>query len=203
MTPCTVQAKHRAVKLIGFPLMANLQSDVLTDKTCYENAARFIANTTFEELPSNPLSVIKKMTDLLADDDGDLKANFREKNFHIDEVMQEYQDEHADADPVSEENQPAKAKEENILNFLYSRNHDLQETRIDHGSEVTVFGTYVAAKQAVNIGSGLKNLQHSIQPGKIDAVIGKNFTKAIIATVIFAAISGFAHYYVAKLIGLI
>ena len=207
MSPCAVQTRRRAVKIVGFPLLANMHPKSQTDESCYRNAAKFILNTKFEEISGNPMAIIKRMSEILADDDGDVRANFKEKRFTLDTDMTVLEDFESDETtinpPVNTENlSPEAAKEEELYRVLLDHAYDLNETRIDQGEEVTVFGTYKAAKQAVDIGSGLKNLQHTIQPGKIEAVIYKNMVKSLILSAVFGAITFFAHKYVAQLIGL-
>jgi hypothetical protein len=201
MTPCAVQTKRRSVKLVGFPLMANMTPEILSDETCYQNAARYILNTKFEELPANPIAIIKKLGELLADEDGDLKADFKDKKFYLDQAFDEEWEnedkpEGAEIVPVD----PA-ARQENVYKALIGDSYDLEENTIEQGQEVTVFGTYRANRQAIDIGSGLKNLQHTIQKGKLEEVIFKNLRKSIIFTIIFGGICIYSHIYVARLVG--
>ncbi len=192
MTPCIIQTSRRSVRIIGFPIFANIHPQIFSDESHYRNAVKYILSNKFEEMPANPLKILSQLNEILADDDGDLKANFRNKNFDLD-ILNESDD--------GENTASTSEIEESLYQTLISKPYDLEETCVENTAQVTIFGTYRAAKQAVDIGSGLKNIQHAIHLGKIEDVIRKNLIKSFIFTLIFGGISAAAHFYVAKLLG--
>lgn len=200
MTPCTVQTRRGAVKLVGFPLLATTLPDRLEEESHFRNAAHYLAGANFEAKGSNPLKIIKQLNEALKDDDGDVNVNTKDDDAFslVPEQTEEFKETIHDTQSLMQlPSQDRTAEEQHIYEQLTTRGYWLEETIIPQGAEVSVFGTYRANRQAIDIGSGMQNLQHAIRLGELNQVIAKNFRNAFIGTVIFAAITFYSHLYVA------
>ena len=179
MTPCNVSTQRGQVRLLGFPLLSNMISSQPASGESYKKAAEFIASTEFKEMPGNPISAIREFVKVLKDDDGDVIVNYK-KPGALDSK-----------DP------------EEILKELEVGSYILEEKVVPQGAEVTVFGTYNKLKQALDIGSGFSNLDHTLELDKIENVVRRNYTHSILGSLFFGGITAAGHYYVAYSLGLL
>jgi hypothetical protein len=202
MAPCIVQGMLGSVSLVGFPLTVNIPQETFGDDQAYRRAANYLATASVVEKSSNPMTAIKQLNQVLADDDGQLRADFCNagETAHITEKDLPL---NAPAQTESQElNEQPPTPADEIFNNLRNASNILSERALKNGTEVTVFGTYRAQKQALDIGSGLTNLSHTIQLGSLSANTSKNIRKAVIASIVWALIVGAGNYFVLKSIGI-
>lgn len=178
MTPCAIFTKRGQIRLVGFPLLDQTTEQVCYEDECYERAANYCATTQFKELGKSPLTILKELTQVLTDDDGDINEHFRSKDSFLS----------GGPDALREQ--------------FGAGSYELTEKVIPQGATITVFGTYNARKQAIDIGSGLSKLDHSLALASMSQVISRSFRASIIGTLIFGAITAAGHYFVLKTLGL-
>ncbi len=206
MAPCAVHTSRGPVRLVGFPLIPQTSHERIENPADLGRAGKYLATTQFKERTKNPLALLKELNEILADDDGDLKADFRNPGAFPTELEDDYDDDlDESAKPpiasVAERPDELNARANLISARLSDESYTLTETLIPNGAELTVFGTYLAGRKVINIGSGLKNLKHQIHLGAIDSVLAKQFRRAIVWTLLFGTASLAAHWYVGKLLG--
>ena len=207
MAPCTVQSMRGSVKLVGFPLMTRIAQETFSEDDSYRRAAEYLSKAILVTKSSNPIAAIKQLNQVLTDSDGDVKADFCSAGAKAHEVSTDVQELRNDRDDsfagedLEKKKLPASSMDEIFYNLKYS-GLVLYENAIKNGTEVTVFGTYRAQQQALDIGSGLTNLSHSIQLGSLTSVTTKNLGKVVLSSIIWAAIVAAGNWYVLKLIGI-
>lgn len=186
MTPSTITSTQGAVKIVGFPMLAEISSSTYIDDTACKRAGEYFAQCTFKEKSSNPITLISQLNEVLSDDDGIVKVDFADKkaSIHID--------------PMEDGSTAA----EGIANRLMDSGYSLEETIIEVGAEVTACGTYRQSKQAVDIGSGLKNISHSLKIGSAAQTTGGLLKQSVITLIIISAIFVGANWLVLPQIGI-
>ncbi|MBX7136432.1 MAG: hypothetical protein K1X83_00510 [Oligoflexia bacterium] len=190
MTPCTVQSSRGQMKMVGFPLLSESYSEHFEEEAHYARAAKYLLTTAFKPRGKNPLTLLKELNEILTDDDGDVRAEFKAS----DSIISAEEDLDAGA---------ALNRETALAQDLKDRECWLEEKIIAQGAEVTVFGSYLAKKQAINIGGGMQHLSHQIHLGKLEVVLGKQLRKSVIGSVVWLAIFGAVNWYLAKELGLL
>lgn len=233
MTPCSIHARDGHVRLIGFPLLAQIGDRTFDDPTSYQHAARYLLNTQFSDKPKNPFELLKRIGEILADDDGDVKADMKEASISIEELSfgatdgdllaGPDEDDGADDDDTLDRggddtgaliemrvgqqriSGPSIAgltdNERRLAESLEAAGYRLVERAIEEGDVVTAFGTFRGNKQALDVGSGMSNLNHQLHLGPASSVIGKQIAKTLIALVISTTIFVGAHGALAVSIG--
>ena len=210
MTPCQIHTQRGAMRLVGFPLLHKIKAqDFSSDMAAaYRRAADFLFSTEFTPRAAGVMKAIAELNSVLNDEDGEIKANFWDPkgtdyvtNFDqldadIESVVQK--------DPASDVESLARTKlpVQKIAEQLSAAGCGLEEQLIPDGAEVTVIGTYLAAKSQINIGSGLKNLEHQIQLGKLSEVLGKNFRAAVLSLLFWGGVWAAANCYFLQAIGI-
>jgi hypothetical protein len=178
MTPCSILSSNGSVRLIGFPLLTEISEDTFNDVESYQRAGQYLSKCKFEEKSSNMVKFISRLNSVLTDDDGEVKVDFIDKR-----ISQNYSD--IQSDNVGHE----------ISQQLESSLHNLTETIIANGVEVTASGTYVQSKQAINIGSGLSNLNHSLKLGNVDKSTRSMLISSTIVFIILSCIFAGSNFY--------
>ncbi len=91
MVPCAIDSTRGAIRLFGFPLLEGFPKVSLDGDEARRNAASFLAETTFTEMKGfHPGVIYKEIKDLLTDDDGEVRKDWRmtddrdlsDKNLH-------------------------------------------------------------------------------------------------------------------------
>ena len=230
MTPCTVQTKRGALRLVGFPLLAQVSAEVCTNDDAYLRAANYLQTCQFQEQSANPLKALAALNEVLADDDGDLRIDFRASRaslpeFSLDqaaategaesETLEDEDDrEEREADQarfgaaanevISGINQASiDPRDQQLAAALASRGYSLKETVVPSGAEVTLTGLYVSGKNQINIGSGIKYPSHGVQLGNLTSVLGRNLRRAFIGFVFWTGAFGAGNWYLLKYLGYI
>lgn len=181
MSPCTIVTTQGGINLVGFPLLTKIASEDCIEDSCFSRAGEFIKNTKFQERESNPIALIKQLNEVITRLEGDIQAHFRVKSPSIE------------VEEISATD---------ITNELREIGLRIQETLIPPGAEVTVFGTYLANKQAIDIGGGLSNLNHKLELGKVGTVTGADIRKSLIGVLIAGAIFCAGNYFLLERLGL-
>ena len=216
MTPTSVQGMRGSARIIGFPMFAHIKGESVTGEAAYQNAGAFLMQHDFKPEPGNPLKILSEINAVLSDDDGVVDAHFGDVTLKECVLAGDYDPEELDRvtdtddgidDIPPDEDFPeqpidTEAAAKRLGERLYTSGYDLTETIVAPGQTVTVFGTYRASKQAIDIGSGIANLTHTIQRGEMSSVIGKNLRKSFIALIVWGAIAAAGHWYVGKMVGL-
>lgn len=185
MVPCSITSNYGSVKLIGFPILNEINTSSLYEEGQYwQSVGAYLASCKFQKRSANPIEAIKQLNSILTDDDGELRADY----------MQDHADLHLD-----DAGQPASA--EQIAETLASGRYYFEEKMIPNGEVVTAFGTYKAMKQVIDIGSGLSSFHHTIKIGSADAVTAKAIKLSIFMTLFFALILGGANFFILDKIG--
>jgi len=81
--------------------------------------------------------------------------------------------------------------------------HDLEEKVVLNGDELTISGTFRANKNGVDIGSGLKNLAHSLQLGDASVNTRRNIRQSIIWLIVIGAAFSAGNYFLFKELGML
>lgn len=227
MTACGVYSSEAGlVRLVGFPLLGeNLTKHITVDAGMLKRAAEYFHEAKFVEQSSNPIKALKQLADVLSDDDGVVRADFckggtahnleeyddsEEYEFLDEEEEQEARQMKA-AELAANPDAPAAGASTNsepnpiekISQALRSRGYRFEERVIKAGEEVTAIGTYRADQQAIDIGSGLKNLAHSLQIGAAAKVTAGNLKRSVLAVIFWGGVVGYSNWYILKNIGLI
>lgn len=218
MSSCGVQTDRGMVPLVGFPLLAHIAERSVDDADAYDRAAAHLLRTRFEEVPNNPLAHLSQLTTILADDDGIVEAHFKDPTASVENLLAagaEYEgDENDDDDeewvggvsgstpqtsgPPSgqdesqEQAETRRARE--LGRALRDREYDLVETVVEDGAQVTVTGTFRGDRQAIDVGSGLKNLNHQVHLGAKGKVLGKQLTKSAAGLVFWSLVCVAGHW---------
>lgn len=213
MAPCAIQTMQGSVRVVGYPLLTDLPEDIYDDEASFLRAAEYLSKCNFKEKASNPLTLLKQLNEVLEDDDGDLKVDFCAKGatIHIQGALPEItkpmvspdDDESDEDDGEGDDREYASlSPNERIAARLADSGYFLEETIIKNGAEVTAFGTYRLNKQAVDVGSGLKNISHTLKLGTVASVTGKTIRQSLIGLVIFGGMFLAGNWYVLRLIGI-
>lgn len=82
LTPSTIRTQTGGVKLLGFPELTKFPSAAFGQQENIENAQRYVANTTFSDMVSLKKfgQVIKEAKELLNDDDGSVRKDWKTGN---------------------------------------------------------------------------------------------------------------------------
>ena len=199
MTPCSVSTTRGPVRIVGFPLLVNFPSTKLDLTKAIPRAARFLRSCQFKEKPKNPLTVLKEISMVLSDEDGEVAAHFSDSKYAASILTPSDSVEFDEVETTEDESasipEPVRASVEEIADKL-SAQFSLDEKSIESGAEVAVFGTYLQAKKAIDVGSGMSNLSHQIQLGSIGALVAKNFRSALLALLFWGALTGYGYYQV-------
>ena len=185
MSPCQVSSTQGSVKLVGFPIMTEISPvDLSEQEQACEAAGAYLAACTFDERATNPIEAIKQLNAVLSDEDGEIRSDYslKKREIHLNDDGE-------------------RDTAENIAARLLDSSYLLTETFIPNGAQVTAFGSYRAARQVLDIGSGLSNLSHGIKLGTAAEVTGRALRRSIIMSVFFLAAFTAGNYYVLKLIG--
>jgi len=215
MTSCSISTARGPVRIIGFPLMTKIKEVPLKGDAIFERAARFLLACTFKVKPKNPLALLKELSGVLADDDGEVQAHFseagatgtgmllKESDPTDDDDFEEEKDSEpnsaTDLPPASvSDTIPPPASSDSVLDIArrIAAEYILVERSIDSGAEVVVFGTYRLTKRAIDVGSGITNLSHQIQIGSLSSVTRKNISSALLALVVWGGATLYGYYYV-------
>ena len=200
MAPSSIMTTQGTVRLVGFPMLAEVSSSNYKDEKSSRRAGEYLASCKFEEKASNPIALVSQLNSVLMDDDGDVKADFVSKNatLHLDlEDDDEEKQDGAEAAP-----QILVTPAEKITEKLLNSDYVFKETIIRSGDEVTACGTYRQSKQAIDIGSGIKNLSHSLRMGSVAESIRSLLMRSTITAFIFSAIFVVANWQVLPRIGI-
>lgn len=195
MVPCTIHARNSQLKVVGFPILAQIKEQRFDDDQDIRRAAKFLAKTSFKPKPASILGMLRDLNQVLSDPDGEVSEHLKEAKVYLPQLELE-QGQQATLEQT-------KAYEDQLYDFVLSRGYGLQETVVEHGAEVTAFGSYRSKIQSIDIGGGLKQLSHQLHLGPISKVIGKQFRSSIIALVFWGAVAIAAHWYFGHQIGLI
>ncbi len=218
MAPSTIQTMRGAVKVVGFPLFGPDKMRLVSDDQVYKCAAEYLAKTQFKDHPKNPLKMLKDLTDVLKDNDGDVKADFKQQNasveslesFGSDGADHSYDDEGDEFDEDENEDErgdsstPAEPPSDRVARIaagLQNEGYSFKEVAVENGTDVTVFGSYRAPIQAVDISGGLSNLNHQFHFGQVSVVVGKQLRSSIFALVFWGAVFAGSHYWVLEKLG--
>ncbi|MCB0310367.1 MAG: hypothetical protein KDD42_03980 [Bdellovibrionales bacterium] len=196
MTPCAIQTSQGSRRIIGFPLLATLKEKTYSDPGDYQRAANFLLSTEFNTTATNPMTLLKDLNQILNDDDGDVRANFKQSDstlldFEEDEKLEELEDSELAA---SEGPTPAE-RARLVSERLTQGGYILKEKLIKNGEAVTAFGTYRADRQALDIGGGLQNLSHQISLGSSEEVIKKLIARGVGMLIFWGAVFVVSHYF--------
>lgn len=190
MAPSAVMTNQGSVRLVGFPMLVEIPKETYRDTASYKRAGEYFANCKFEKKDGNPLKLISQLSAVLSDDDGEVKADFYDKKMSL-HVLEE-------VDPGEEKITLA----EQIHIGLEGGGYDLEEIVIKNGDEVTASGTYRQAKQAIDIGSGIKNLTHSLKLGTVAYSTASMLRNSLVTLIIIGGIFVAANWFVLKQIGM-
>lgn len=215
MVPCSVSTMQGSLRLVGFPLMAQLTDKSVTNEDAYFRAAQYFAKAQFKQLSNNPLELINELAAVLNDDDGLVQADFKNASISFDDDDVPELDENADDPDVYDDEDRAliadekrwldrlqTQREKNAFRVLTRNHYELKEKIIPQGAEVTVFGTFRSAASTIDIGGGLKNLNHQIHLGSAAKVVASQIRKSFFAFTFFAIVAVLAHYYAAQVAGI-
>ena len=186
MTPSVIMTNQGSAKIVGFPMLAEITGSPVMDDEAYTRAGLYFSQCKFEKKATNPFTLISQLNAVLADDDGEVKADFCDSKATLHQV------ESTNADEISQE----------ITERILDSGYRLEETLIKHGDEVTVSGTYRQAKQAIDIGSGIKNITHSLKLGSVSASTSKLLTQSIITIIIIGGIFLGGNWIMLKQLGI-
>ena len=216
MAPTSIQSMRGTVRLVGFPMLADVRGTNVTDESAYRNAGEFLVKTTFKPEPGSALKILAEINAVLTDEDGVVDAHFGDMELRDSVLAGDYDpddtDEITDTDDGTDENpvdeEPAEAPDAagsagRVGEKLSTRGYDLTETVISPGETITAFGTYRASKQAIDIGSGMTNLSHSLHRGPIEKVLFRKLRNSCFGTLFWGAVAAAGHWYVGKLVGLV
>lgn len=181
MSSCSVLSTQGSVNVVGFPLLAKVPPHACVEDSDYQRAAEFLKKTTFKDKPSNPLTLLKQLNEVLAKNDGEIQAHFADSKSLVDTRF--------DATEIAAE--------------LINRGMNLEETLIQNGAEVTISGTYRANRQAIEIGGGLSNLSNTLELGTASSVTGKNIRQCLIWLIVVGGAFGAGNYFLFKELGLL
>lgn len=190
MAPSAVMTNQGSVRLVGFPMLVDLPKEIYIDTDSYKRAGEYFANCKFEKKDGNPLKLISQLSAVLSDDDGEVKADFYDKNMSL-HVLEEV-----------EPGEESITLAEQIEIGLEAGGYDLEEIVIKNGDEVTASGTYRQSKQAIDIGSGIKNLTHSLKLGTVNYSTGAMLRNSFVTLIIIGGIFVTANWFVLKEIGI-
>ena len=178
MTPCSILSSNGSVRLVGFPLLTEISEDRYNDLEHYQRAGEYLSKCNFEQKSSNLMQFMSRLNSVLADEDGEVKVDF------IDHRIA---------------HEPSASA---LTQQLESSLHNLCETIIPNQVEVTASGTYIQSKQAINIGSGLSNLNHSLKLGNVDkSTRSMLVTSSIVFIILSCAFIG-ANFYLKQTFGI-
>ena len=182
MAPCSVLSTQGSVNILGFPLLAKVNAVTCPEEADYQRAGEFLKRTTFQERPSNPVKLLKQVTEVISKNDGEIQAHFSSNRILLDLGVE-------GASSVADQ--------------LKAMGATLEEVIVPSGAEVTISGTYRANRQAVEIGGGLNNLSHTLDIGTAAAVTGKNIRQCFIWLIIIGGAFGAGNYFLLKELGLL
>ena len=216
MTPCGVYSSEGLVRLVGFPLLNDNLSEVIPiDPEMLRRSAQYLSQCTFMQQAKSPLKALKQLTDVLSDDDGLVRADFCkggtahiidsdvDQEVNVQSAAEDLEQEDRNADQRASEVATPSDPISRVAQALADNGYTFEEKLFKVGEEVTAIGTYRASTQSIDIGSGLKNLAHSLQRGAASQVTARNLRRCVIATLFWGAVVGYANWYVLKSIGLI
>lgn len=222
MTPCAIHSQRGALRLVGFPITSNVPLSQLSedDSAPFINAGKYLKSCKFKEHSANPLKALAELRDVLGDEDGDLKVDFISKGAqdlsgyatdlsqaesnNITEVDHDKTEDEQDLDEQDVgDSSDAVLTDQELGQMLQSKGYLLEERCVPNGAEVTLFGTFDAKRNQIDIGSGIKNISHQLHIGKIGPVLSRNLRRAILALIFWGALCGGANWYVLSETGLI
>ena len=203
MTPSTIMTKLGTVRVIGFPMLAEITSTRCYDDADFQRAGEYLSKCKFQEKASNPIAAIAQLNSVMENQDGQLKADYVTKGASLHEDLESDETDASSGENSEVSAAPAMTPAQIIAYRIGQSSYLLEETLIKTGTEVTVTGTFRKAKQAIEIGSGLKNLSHTLKLGSVAQSTGKLLVKSIVMTLLFGAIFAAANVFVLNKIGLI
>lgn len=202
MVPCAIQTNRGMIRLFGFPLLTSFHIHNKDDFYDFSHIGEHLASAKVTELPSNPFKVLREFTNVLKDEDGDVQVDFGRdiltdfndaEDFDSASVISDAGEAELDDEELREELRDRPVPTNRIAARFMSSGYHLFEQAVAPGAEVTAFGTYRAAQRAVDVGSGISNLSHTLEPGPIGKVVGKAIRSALIFLVIWSAVSVAGH----------
>lgn len=187
MPQCAVHTMRGATRVVGFPILNRVPEEEYTSQQGYRRAADYLLSTKIEPRDKNIGKLLKQLTDVLSDDDGEVKAD--------------YGDPAPFAPDSTEGGAPSEARRAEAAEYLAAQDFCLYEKVIPNGAHVTVFGTYRQARQVVDIGSAHKNIDHQLHLGKQEEVLGRLLRNSVIGVVVMLAIVGAANWGILNALG--
>lgn len=202
MAPCTVRSERDELRLIGFPLLFHIPEAHYDDEASLLRASEHLLRTSFKQLPERPFALLSEFSKVLKDEDGVVKEEFarRPPQLLLDELERdtaterEEFDQRDDDDSEDDEEQPsssvsASASDSRVRRFAdYLSGLELAEQCVANGARITVTGTYRTSSGAIDIGSGMTNINHTLQPGSLADVLSNGFKKATAQTLFWACV---------------
>lgn len=231
MAQSVIQTMRGAVRVAGFPLFGPEKMRSVSTSGVYLRAAEYLCKTEFKDNPKNPLAMLKDLAAVLNDNDGDVKADFKKKSVNIDSLAaggslgpdsdDDLDDEDLDDDDLEDGDEasqeqapigssqsvepPAEAPSDSrvalVADGLKREGFSFNEVAVENGTDVTVFGTYRAQTQTVDISGGLSHLSHQFHFGKAPAVVGKQLRASVIGTVFWGVVFIASHGYMLNELG--
>ena len=213
MTPCGIYSSQGIVRLIGFPLLSeSMRTQVAREPAVLRRAAEYLASCKFMPQASNPFKALRQLTDVLSDDDGMVRADFCKggKVHLIDDELDDSSENQPEQDSPDVEGAESisgtsavRDANASIAAALSDEGYVFEESVVKVGQEVTAIGSYNLSKQSIDIGSGFKNMAHSLQIGDVAQVTGRNLRRSLIATLFWGTVLAAGNWYVLKLIGMV
>jgi hypothetical protein len=85
LTPCVIDSRLGAIKLLGFPQLEGF-SKYSINSPDLEKVREYIATTPFQDMAGfNPLTMFREIKELMTDDDGQLRKDWRMTNDDVTE----------------------------------------------------------------------------------------------------------------------
>ena len=196
MTACNIQSPQGTVRLVGFPLMQNFPMSYYDSESALDKAAKWLAETEWKQGATSVTGALAELRDILNDEDGVLKVDLINKGSKI-ELMSKESNPSTDSDHSHAESEDFKSASSPIdyyRNAILDTNLTFEENFVENGAIITGIGTYQSNPPRLNIGSGFKNIYHSLHPGPFSKVIKSLIIKTVFMVTLFTAIALVGHW---------